>query len=300
MSNSLSELETFIAVVDSGSFSTAASWLRISKSTISKRIASLEQGLGIRLINRNTRQISITNEGQILYERGLKLIQDYDDTVGELKHGHSEPSGPIRVSAPLSFGHKYLAQALIAFMAQYPKIQVKLVLTDRFSNLIAEGLDLAVRLGEMHDSTLIGKQLSQARRLICAAPDYLSRYGTPVHVSELSRHRILQYSSLQTDGGRWPLMGPNGPLLLEVSNKFCANNGEILAETAAAGEGIVLLPYFILRPYLDSGKLVNILPQWTPQPVTLHLLWPASRSPTRRLQLFIEHLSGYFASIEDL
>lgn len=280
---------------ETGSFTMAAQRLMMTKATISKRVTALEGSLGIQLITRNTRNVNFTSAGRTFYSAAKRILTDYNNAVAEMKKEIDEAEGVIRLGGPLSFGRLCLAPALIDFMKEHPKIHVQLVLSDKFSNVVSEGLDLVIRLGEMRDSSLSGRALCKKSRLICASPAYIKVYGNINHPEELIKHRILQYSGLQT-GGNWPLMVNGGVELFEVNDSFCADNGEILAEAAAAGDGIVMLPEFILRPYIASGRLTPILENWPPLDLNLHLLWPKHAPISHRLRLLIDHLAGYFST----
>lgn len=289
----LKDLEVFVAVFETGSFTLAGERLLMTKSTVSKRIAALEDSLGIQLVKRSTRNISFTTAGSGFYGAAKRLINDYSNAVAEVQRESNDVEGLIRVGAPLSFGRLSLAPALISFISKHPKILVQIVLSDKFSNVVSEGLDLVIRLGEMKDSNLSGRSICNEKRFVCAAPSYIDLYGSPESPEELIQHRVLQYSGLQS-GCWWPFVVAGKVEFYDIKESFTADNGEILAEASAAGDGIVMLPEFILQPYLQSGKLVKILPQWQILELNLHLLWPKHAPISRRLRLLIDHLVEYY------
>lgn len=290
----LKDLEVFVAVFEAGSFTLASERLLMTKSAVSKRIAALEESLGTQLIKRSTRTMNFTTAGNGLYGTAKRLINDYNNAVAEVQRESNEAEGVLRVGGPLSFGRLSLAPALISFISSNPKIHIQLVLSDKFSNLISEGLDLSIRLSEMQDCTLSAQSIRMERRLICAAQSYIDMYGVPESPDKLIQHRILQYSGLRS-GCKWPFVVDDKVEFYDIKESFTADNGEVLAEAAAAGDGIVMLPEFILRPYLQSGKLIEILPQWQPLGLNLHLLWPKHAPVSHRLRLLIDHLAEYFS-----
>ena len=265
----------------------------MTKAAVSKRVMLLEELLGTQLIKRNTRSISFTTAGNSFYTAAKKITFDYRNAITEITRESSEAEGIIRVGGPLSFGRLSLANTLISFISTNPKIHVQLVLSDRFANVIADGLDLVVRLGEMKDSNLSGRSLGFVRRMVCASPSYIRQYGEPKTPKELINHRIIHYSGLQS-GCRWPFIKDGSIEYVDVVESFTADNGEILAQAAAAGDGIVLLPDFILKPYLDNGELVQVLEDHPPLDLNLHLLWPRHAPISHRLRLLIDHLVSHY------
>lgn len=289
----LKDLEVFVAVFETESFTLAGQRLFMTKAAVSKRITVLENDLGTQLIKRNTRHVSFTTEGCSFYSVAKRISSDYSNSVAEIRQESNEAEGAIRVGGPISFGRLSLAPAVIGFIGSNPKIHIQLVLSDKFSNVVSEGLDLVIRLGEMKDSALSGRSLNIERRLICAAPSYLKLNGMPQNPSDLTQHRTLHYSGLQT-GYKWPFVVEGKTEFYEIKESFSADNGEILADAAAAGDGIVMLPEFIVQPYLQSGKLIEIMKEWPPLGLNLHLLWPKHAPISRRLRLFIDHLVNYY------
>ncbi|MDX3773513.1 LysR family transcriptional regulator [Chromatiaceae bacterium AAb-1] len=289
----LKDLVIFVSLYETGSFTLAAQRLYMTKAAISKRIAALEDHLGLQLVKRTTRSISFTPEGESFYVAAKRIDHEYNETIAAIKSESSDADGLLRVGGPLSFGRLSLEPVLISFINKYQKIHVQLILSDKFSNVVSEGLDLVIRLGQMKDSSLCGRSLGKEKRIICAAPSYIKSAGEPQTPAELLQHRVLHYSGLQS-GYRWPFEVNGKVELYDINGSFTADNGEILAEAAAAGDGIVMLPEFILQPYLQNGQLVPIMKNHPPLGLELHLLWPKQVAINRRLRLLIDHLIDYY------
>jgi DNA-binding transcriptional LysR family regulator len=289
----LAGMEAFVAIVEAGGFQAAARQLGVSRALLSKRLAGLERGLGVQLLRRTTRRLSVTGPGADFYERCRRILAEYREAAAELAVQQDEPRGTMRINAPMSFGQLHLAPALIEFMREHPGIVIQLTLTDRFVDVVEEGYDLVVRIGPLRDSSLIARRLGPVRRFLCASPAYLAESGAPARPDELHRHRLLQYGWLAT-GLRWHLTGPEGDTALDVAGSFCVNNGDVLKAAATAGLGIALLPTFLCAPELKRGELVRVLPDHEAQPIWLHALWPASRLMPSRLRRFIDFLAARF------
>jgi DNA-binding transcriptional LysR family regulator len=286
-------VESFVAVVDAGSFSGAASKLALSRALVSKRIATLEQDLGTRLLNRTTRRLSVTGTGADFYEHGVRILSELEAARAKLQSQQSEPSGLLKVNGPMSFGTMHLATAVVQFMRMYPRLRVQLALTDRFVDLVDEGHDVAIRIGALADSSLTARRLAPARRIVCASPAYLDAEGTPTHPRDLSSHRCLHYGYLAT-GTRWHLAGAGGDHMVPVEPYFCVNNGEALLQAAVEGLGIALLPTFICGPQLRAGHLVRVLQDFEPPEIAINAIWPTSHLLTTKVRLFVDFLIATF------
>ncbi|WP_179188158.1 LysR family transcriptional regulator [Kiloniella majae] len=290
----LSGMEAFIAVTETGSFSAAGKRLGIARAVVSKRVSALESTMGARLLNRTTRRVSITGPGTEFYERCRVIIEEFYVARDELAKNQIEPEGHIKLSVPMSFGQLHLAPALLDFMEFYPKIVVNMILTDRFVDVIAEGYDLVVRVGNLEDSSLISRHLAPVKRILCASPNYLELMGSPDKPEDLTHHRILHYGWHQT-GTRWDLQGKNDKKSIEVEVNFSANNGEVLAAAAKAGRGVALIPNFVIADELKEGKLVRVLPDYEATSIGLHALWPASKLQPTRVRILIDFLINRFS-----
>lgn len=290
----LAGMGSFVAVAETGSFSAAAKRLGLSRAVVGKRVAALEKAMGAQLLNRTTRQVKITGPGAEFYERCRKIVDEFATAGHELARNQVEPEGIVKLNAPMSFGQLHLAPALLDFMERYPNIVIHLALTDRFVDVVAEGYDLVVRIGDLDDSSLISRHLAPVRRVLCASPDYVQTSGMPGSPADLAGHRVLHYGWHRT-GTRWDLVNSNGSTSLNVSVGYCANNGEVLAAAAVAGRGITLLPTFIVGADLQLGRLVRILPDYEATTVGLHALWPPSRLQPTRVRKLIDFLVERFA-----
>lgn len=285
----LSGMEAFVAVVEAGGFSAAAKKLGVSRAVVGKRVAALEKEMGAKLLNRTTRHVSTTGAGVEFYERARTIVSEFTVASQELTRNQIEPEGIVKLNTPMSFGQMHLTPVLLDFMRQYPKIVVHLTLSDRFVDVVAEGYDLVLRIGEIEDSSLIMRRIATLRRILCASPEYLSAAGRPESPNDLTSHRILHYGWERT-GTHWHLAGPNETVSVEVMPSFCANNGEVLAAAAVGGQGIVLLPGFIAHPELQSGGLVRVLPEYEASSVELVALWPSNRLLATRVRRLIDFL----------
>jgi DNA-binding transcriptional LysR family regulator len=268
----LAGMEAFVAIVEAGGFQGAARQLGVSRALISKRLAALERTLGVQLLHRTTRRLSVTGPGAEFYESCQRILGEYRHATSTLTQLQLQPGGTLKVNAPMSFGQLHLAPALVDFLRLYPGITMQLTLTDRFVDIIEEGYDLVMRIGDLRGSSLIARRLCPIRRVLCAAPVYLAQAGTPARADELGRHRLLHYGRLAT-GARWHLTGPDGVTVVEVPEGLCVNNGDVLKAAAISWAGIALLPTFLCAPELRSAALARVLPEHQARPIALHALW---------------------------
>lgn len=284
----LTDLRSFIAVVESGSFVRAAEQLNVSTAAISRRIATLEAALGSLLITRTTRRNDITEAGRAFYADAQAVFQLLDEAQ-ERVQGQDSASGTLRVAAPLSFGIQKVAPVLPPFMRRHPGLKVQLLLEDRTTDLHAEAIDVALRIGFLRDSSLVATRIGTVGRVFAAAPDYLRRAGRPQTLAGLRGHSVLNYSllSVREEWGR--LIGDPGEQL-DLKVPLAANNAEALAECAMQGMGIVLLPQFVLAAALADGRLEQLLPDASPEPFGLFAVRPSRQFTPARLRLFVDYL----------
>jgi DNA-binding transcriptional LysR family regulator len=288
------DIEALVAVVESGTFSAAGERLGVAKSVISRRVSQLEQRLGSRLLHRTTRRLSLTDAGRNFYQRAVQILADLDDAEQGVSTASAELRGKLKVAAPLSFGLAHLSSALTDFLDQHPAIEVNLDLNDRNVNLVEEGFDLAVRIGELQDSTLVARRLGTSRMVTCASRAYLERHGEPLHPDDLQRHTGLQYSNISYKQ-HWQFVTRDGKTLqAQPQIRIRANNGEALACAAVAGMGITTGPTFILGRYLNEGKLQRILTDYRRPSLGIFAVTPPGRLVPQRVQLFSEFLSSRF------
>lgn len=289
----LSAIEAFITIVERGGFTAAAESLRISRAMVSKHVQDLEEHLGARLLNRTTRRVSLTEVGSVYYERCFQILADLaeaDAAVGELQ---AEPVGTLRLNAPMSFGTMHLATAVADYAALHPKVAIDMTLNDRIVDLVEEGYDVAVRIGRLADSSLIARRLASSRMVVCAAPSYLARHGTPATPQELTQHNCLGYSYV-SPRDEWRFEGPQGAIMVRVSGNLMANNGEALAVAARQGYGIIVQPTFIVGDDLKTGRLVRLLPEYRPAESPISAVYPHARHLSAKVRSFVDFLASRF------
>lgn len=292
----LAGMESFVAVVETGNFNAAAKRRGLSRAVVSKRVAALEKVMGAQLLNRTTRRVSITGPGTDFYERCRSIIDEFTTAGHELTRNQKEPEGIIKVNAPMSFGQKHLSPALLDFMQLFPKIIIHLDFTDRFVDVVADGYDLVIRMGDLDDSSLISRSLAPVHRVLCASPDYIRKFGMPKSPGDLSEHRILHYG-LHRTGKRWDFDSSSGRTSVDVSAYyFSVNNADVLAVMAVAGRGVTILPMFIADADLQNGRLIRVLPDYEIPTVGLHVLWPPNRLQPTRVRNFIDFLVERFSN----
>ncbi|ONG03759.1 LysR family transcriptional regulator [Klebsiella pneumoniae] len=267
-------METFIAVVECGSFTGAASRLGLSAVMVGKYIAQLESQLATRLLERNTRRQSLTDAGRVYFDEAKRVMEQVSIAESAVERLRLAPAGTLRVSAPTSFG---------------ASVMVELDLTNRMVDLVDEGFDLAIRIGEIHQEDLVARYLAPYRMVICAAPAYLARYGTPGTPEDLADHLCLSHT-VWTARNEWRLPGVEGEVRWKRDAVLRCNDGYALRQAAIAGAGLLMQPEVLLADALASGSLVRVLEAWTPQPRPVHLLWRQDRRPLPKLTQFIAHL----------
>jgi DNA-binding transcriptional LysR family regulator len=289
----LTAMEAFVRVVERGGFSAAAEDMRMSRAMVSRHVQELEQHLGARLLNRTTRKIGLTEAGQVYYERSTHLLADVADAEGAVNELHARPRGQLRVNGPVVFGTLHLASAVADYMAAFPEVSVELTLNDRVVDLVEEAYDLAIRIGRLGDSSLIARRLAPCRIVVCAAPDYLARMGTPRKPSDLTAHDCMRY--MHGEGGEiWHFDGPEGKVAVRVHGQFRTNNGEAMRVAAVRGRAIAALPSFIISAELASGALVPLLTEWHGEEMAVHAVYPPGRNPSPKLRSFIDFLVPRF------
>lgn len=288
--NRYEEIETFVRTVEAGSFTAAAAQLGVAKSVVSRRIQELEQRLGVQLMLRSTRKLNLTDEGQALYERAVRLLIDWEDAESSVGNQQSALKGSIRLSVPLSFGLAHVGPAVLAFQRLHPAVSIDIDFTDRKVDLIAEGFDLAVRIGDLPDSNLVAKKLTTISTAAVASPQYLKKFGTPATPHDLKSHTELRFGL--RDRKSWQYTAPDGTSGdIEMQSILRANNGDFLLNAASAHHGVVILPRFIAHPTLQTGQLVEVLPAYHWAGLNAYALYPSSKHLPRRVRQLLTHLS---------
>jgi DNA-binding transcriptional LysR family regulator len=249
-------MSVFVKVVAHHSFAVAARELGLSRAGVSKHVLALEQSLGARLLNRNTRRLSLTEVGAVVHERFARILEEIDEVERNAGALQTNPRGVLRITAPVSFGIPHLAPAIVDYMARYPDVSIDMVLNDRTVDLIEEGFDLAIRIGHLIDSTLIARRIAPIRFALCAAPSYLQCHGEPRRPADLARHNCLEFSYRQT-GTEWHFIGPDGTKeSVRVSGRLKVNNPQVLHTAALNGDGVEFDPTFIVGADIASGRFV--------------------------------------------
>src|SRR5687768_13601018 len=286
-------MAVFVRVVATGSLSAAARELSLSPAMISRRLAALETRLGVRLVNRTTRSLHLTDEGASYYDSCTRVLAEIEQADAEVSAARQEPQGTLRVALPASFGNQYVAPLVPQFAARYPAVQLALSLSDRNVNLIEEGYDLAIRIADLADSSLAARKLAPNRRVVCASPEYLRRHGTPRHPHELAGHNCLTTSDFSAT---WDYRGPNGePGSIRVSGRYACDNWEVLREWALAGLGIALKSTWDVRAQLEDGSLAPLCPGYTfDTDVAIYAVYPHRRFLPAKTRAFIEFLADSF------
>ncbi|GLS37194.1 LysR family transcriptional regulator [Mesorhizobium tianshanense] len=283
----LNDIVVFARVVEAGSFTAAARLLAMPKTTVSRRVAALEREVGVRLLQRTTRSLNMTDAGRLYYEQSSQALRTLEDANLRLAEARAEPLGTIRISAPVGFGGYFLTQAVVDFLAMYPKTKVELRLTDDQLNLVEDGIDLAFRTGVLQDSTLIARKLGPTHRLLCASPDYLARHGMPESLADLTHHQCV-IAGPSTSGAHWVLDGPHGQETATVAGRFAANEMQAVVAAAVTGFGVAQLPHSIAEALINEGRLRRVLPDYTTPAGGLHVLYPSSRHLSPIVKAFIE------------
>lgn len=290
----IEQIEAFIAVVDEAGFSAAAERLGIAKSMVSRRVSELERRLGVQLLQRTTRRQSLTHAGREFYPRASQVIADLDEAEDLVGHAHGRISGRIRLALPLVFGASQLAAPLSRFMREHPKIELDIDLSDRMVDMIADGVDLAIRIGDLEDSNLIARKLAQVHFAVCASPAHLAEHGTPRHPSDLADYEVLVYSNVAV-GRQWSWDIDGQRVSPRVRHRLSANNGEFLAAVASHDCGFVAGPLAYLKGFIERGELVPVLEQYPQRVVGMYTVYPPGRLVSRRVKLLSDALYAYFA-----
>lgn len=290
----LEDLRLFVTTIEARSFTAAADRLGLSKQYVSRRMTMLEDELGVRLLNRTTRRMHPTDIGTTLYDRAVSILNEVEETRELVSSESYTARGTLRVSAPMTFGTLYLGDILPAFLKQHPLVHLELDLNDRPVDIVGEGYDMAIRSGQLVDSTLIARRLLDVNMLACASPDYLNEHHAPA-----TPHQLREYDCLLYGHGSsvdWTFHHNGKPLHVNVRGPLRANNGEILRDLAIAGRGIAYLPDFIVSGAVSSGKLMPILREFSPPSSAVYAVYPQHRQASRLVQLFVSFLADYFAS----
>jgi DNA-binding transcriptional LysR family regulator len=295
----LAAIQVFAQVVETGSFAKAADRLGLSTSAASRHVADLEGHLQTRLLNRTTRRVSLTESGRAFYERAVQLLSDLAEAEQEASSAAVVPRGTLRLTTAINFGVRHIAPAIAAFMARHPEVRFDVSLSDRAVDLVEEGFDLAIRIGPPGSDNLVARKLGETRLLPCASPDYLAEHGAPKTPEELERHNCLTYEYV-SPRHVWRFRDRSGAeRSVRVAGRLHSNNGDLLAEAAAQGAGIVFEPAFIVGPEVRAGRLVPLLQEFVPAPVPIYALYPSRKHLSAKVRGFVDFLVERFADAQD-
>ena len=285
----LNDIVVFTKVVETKSFTGAADALGLPKSPVSRKLAQLEERLGVRLVQRTTRKLALTEIGEAYYERCARIVADVNSAEQLVTDMQATPRGRLRVTSSVDFATRWFGSIISAFLEQHPDINVELEATDKVVDMIEDGFDLAVRFGQMPESTLIARRLCTVTLIACATPEYLAKRGSPQHIEELDEHDHVLF----TPGSRnqtWTLVHGDATYEFGRPARFASNNiGAVMCATLAS-TGIALITDFMIGDELAKGKLVRVLPEWSTRPTEVHAVYPAREKLPPRLSLFIDHL----------
>lgn len=286
------DLSLFLRVLDLGSISAAARSLDLSVAVASQRLKRLERDLGVRLLHRTTRQLHATPEGAALAEQGRALVEDLEALTGGLRRSATEVSGTLRVTLPASFGRQYISPLLPQFLALHPRVKLSVNLNDQLLDLVGSGFDLGIRVGALDDSGLVARQLAINRRVLCAAPDYLRRHGTPRTPADLAKHECLLLVGSQGRQDVWRLGdGKGGEIAQRVHGRFESNQGELLRDAVVTGLGIALHSIWHVHEELRAGRLQVVLPGYPIAATGIHAVMPQRRLVPPRVRAFVDFLA---------
>lgn len=290
----LSALSGFVQSVNLGSFSAAAKHLGVSQPAISQQIRGLEDQLGTRLLNRTTRQLQLTEAGERYYAYARDILDRLVEADRSVQSDETQMSGPLSIGLPLGFAESVLSDFLIRFKKEHPCLLLDISLSDQFVDVIQERLDVAIRMGEIRDERLIVRRLGVAQRCLVASPEYLDRKGRPRHPADLPEHDYLLYKNIST-GDRVPFISTLGEKLsIKINPAMIVNNSSTLRQAALAGLGISIANRWLIEPYLASGELELVLPEWQYPPHPIHAVYPSNRFIPIKVRRFVDRLQDYF------
>ncbi|AOY91032.1 LysR family transcriptional regulator [Cupriavidus sp. USMAA2-4] len=290
------EMQVFCTVVDKGSFIAAAEPLDMSKAAVSRHVNALEARLGVRLLQRTTRRLSLTEAGRGFYQQAREVLGLMDAAESAVASGAVEPSGVLRLSAPLSFGIQHLAPLWADFLRAHPRIELDISLNDRVVDLVEEGFDMAVRIARLQDSSLIGRRLASTRMRLCAAPSYLARHPPLATPADLAAHPVIAYSHFATRN-EWRFTGPEGEVSVQTHSTVRCNNGDTCRAIAIGGGGILLQPSFMLYQDLRRGDLVEILPAYRSVELGIYAVYPSRKHLPPKVRALIGYLAECFVDV---
>jgi DNA-binding transcriptional LysR family regulator len=289
------EMQTFCAVVDAGSFVGAAEALGLSKAATSRYVGELETRLGVRLLHRTTRRLSLTEDGERFYARSRELLAGLEEAEAELHSRSGAARGLLRINAPVTFGIRHLAPLWGAFRDLHPQVQLEVTLSDRTVDLVEEGFDMAIRIAALPSSTLVCRQLARTRIMLCAAPGYLAAHGTPRVPADLASHTVIAYS-YRSGGDEWQFDGPDGRVSVRTRPSAHTNSGDTCRAMALADQGVILQPGFLVADDVAAGTLVELMPAYRSVTLGIYALYPTRKFVPPKVRALVDFLAERFAA----
>jgi DNA-binding transcriptional LysR family regulator len=283
----LRAMETFTRIVDGGSLTAAAEALATSLPSVVRTLAALERQLDVRLLNRTTRRLALTDEGREYYERCKRVLAEVEDADAALSARRVMPKGRLRVTAPVMYGRLHVAPVTAEFIVKYPAVQADLLLLDRVVDLVDEGIDIGVRIGRLPDSSLVAAAVGQTRRVTCASPAYLERAGAPNSPADLARHRCISFSGV-SPGNRWTFGKDGGPSEVTVTPALASNQFDVALDACVHGIGLGQFLCYQVQALLDGGQLTRVLLDFEPPPVPIHVIFPHARLLSANVRAFVD------------
>ncbi|OSQ49090.1 LysR family transcriptional regulator [Thalassospira alkalitolerans] len=290
------DIQIFVRVAELGNLSAAGRELRHSAAVVSNRIARLEERLGVRLLNRTTRRVSLTTEGDVYYRHCLRILAEMQEAENAIANQKNTTRGPVTLTCPVAFGNKYVAPIIPKFVKKNPDVQIRLHLSDRLLDLLQDKVDLAIRIAELKESSLIVRKLAANKRMLVASPAYLKRQGTPKAPGDLLHHNCLLLRFPGSQQYQWTLNGAKeeGAVTLSVSGSMDSDNGEVLTRWCLDGHGIALKSHWEVGEYVRNGQLQVVLPDYTPPSHAVYALYPENRYLPTRMRAFVDFLVSEF------
>jgi len=290
------EMQAFCAVVDAGSFVKAAEVLGFSKPAVSRYVADLEARLGVRLLHRTTRRLSLTEEGSVFNARCRELLSGVEEAEAEISSRSGAARGLLRVNVPVTFGIQHLSPLWETFHELHPMVRLDVTLSDRVVDVVEEGYDLAIRIATLPSSSLISKRLASTRVVLCASPQYLESHGVPSHPSELADHQVISYS-YWSGGDNWQFDGPDGTVSVTIKPWMHTNNGDTCRAIALAHQGVVLQPTFLIGDDLAAGRLVEILPEYRSIELGIYAVYPTRKHVAPKVRALVDFLAEQLSEL---
>jgi LysR family transcriptional regulator for bpeEF and oprC len=294
--NKLQAMEVFVQVVDTGSFTRAADTLQMPKATVSTLVQGLEAALSAKLLHRTTRQVTVTTDGAAYYERCIRILSDVRDAEESVSRTRLSPSGRLRVDAPTGLSSEVIVPSLSVFFERYPDITLELGSSDRPVDLVEEGVDCAVRGGELWDTSLIARRVGVINFVTAASPIYLRRFGMPLHPRDLERHLCVNYFSAKTGKTHdWDFTRGDETIKVPMPGKIALNDSNAYVQAGLAGLGIIQMSDYLMMQHVLSGRMVQVLPDWISEPVPVHVVYPQNRHLSAKVRVFVEWIAELFA-----